>query len=400
MSSFRLAWLVAFCTISASLLFPSTGPLRTANAAPSPDATAPEVDLPAIAAAKQKLGLVRGMTIGPIESTLYPGRGYGTSYSERAMSTVERLGGNWVSLTVFGRVWDLHPTGIDPTFETPHPENRKFVRRAIAQAHARGLKVLLVPHLWVETGGWRGEVDFETAEQWQAWADAYRDFVVSWAKLAQASSVELFAVGVELRSWVTTTRAPSFFPVIEAVREVYDGTLTYAANWDDAPHTTIWGELDVIGINAFFPLTDESNASISDLADGGKRVAQQVQRLSQDWQMPVVFTEVGYTNRPDPAVKPWEWPEDLDGVKPDPVAQARAYAGLLSGFIDEPWFLGFFVWRMYADPFDVSQEPAWGFSPLNRPAELVLRDAYSAMKRRQSGAPECQSLRHQRIGNY
>jgi hypothetical protein len=27
------------------------------------------------------------------------------------------------------------------------------------QAHDRGLRVFLIPHLWVDMGGWRGEID-------------------------------------------------------------------------------------------------------------------------------------------------------------------------------------------------------------------------------------------------
>jgi hypothetical protein len=40
--------------------------------------------------------------------------------------------------------------------------------------------------------------------------------------------------------------------------------------------------------------------------------------------------------------------------------------------------LGFFVWRTYADPDDVSQEAEWGFSPRGKLAELVVRDAFAA----------------------
>ena len=50
----------------------------------------------------------------------------------------------------------------------------------------------------------------------------------------------------------------------------------------------------------------------------------------------------------------------------------------LGGLLDEPWFAGFFVWRMYADPTDLSQEAEWGFSPRGKLAELVLRDAFAA----------------------
>ncbi|MEL6318156.1 MAG: OmpA family protein, partial [Pseudomonadota bacterium] len=43
-----------------------------------------------------------------------------------------------------------------------------------------------------------------------------------------------------------------------------------------------------------------------------------------------------------------------------------------------PECAGFFVWRTYADPGDVSQEAEWGFSPRGKLAELILRDAFTA----------------------
>ena len=36
------------------------------------------------------------------------------------------------------------------------------------------------------------------------------------------------------------------------------------------------------------------------------------------------------------------------------------------------------MWRLYADPDDLSQEAEWGFSPRGKLAELVLRDAFAA----------------------
>jgi hypothetical protein len=91
----------------------------------------------------------------------------------------------------------------------------------------------------------------------------------------------------------------------------------------------------------------------------------------------VLFTEIGYTTRPNPAIKPWEWPDEMKNVKIDEVAQADAYRALIAPLLDEPLFMGFFVWRVYADPDDVSQEAGWGFSPRGKLAELVMRDAFS-----------------------
>jgi hypothetical protein len=92
----------------------------------------------------------------------------------------------------------------------------------------------------------------------------------------------------------------------------------------------------------------------------------------------VLLTEMGYTTRPDPALRPWEWPDGMSNVVVDQPAQATAYRALLAPLLDEPWCAGFFVWRTYADPGDVSQEAEWGFSPTGKLAELVVRDAFAA----------------------
>jgi hypothetical protein len=39
--------------------------------------------------------------------------------------------------------------------------------------------------------------------------------------------------------------------------------------------------------------------------------------------------------------------------------------------------MGAFVWRMYADVADMSQEAEWGFSPWGKESEVVLRKAFA-----------------------
>jgi hypothetical protein len=321
---------------------------------------------------------IRGITIGPIESSLHPNRGYGTVACARALREARRMGANWVSLTPFGRVFDLKPTGIDLSFEAPFVDNKLAVSRAVAQAHAEGLRVLLVPHLWVETGQWRGEIDPGDETGWERWSQSYSRFLLTWAHVARDAGVDMLAVGVELKSAVTTTHAVRFAETLHEVRSVYPGLLTYAGNWDDIEQTVILGQLDLIGVNAFYPLSDNPGAGREELMRGARQVSYRVKKLARDWHKPVLFTEFGYTTRTDPAVRPWEWPEHLEHVLVDEAAQAEAYEALLAAMISEPWFAGLFVWRVYADPEDVSQEAEWGFSPRGKLAELVLRDAFAA----------------------
>lgn len=319
----------------------------------------------------------RGLTIGPIENTRYPGRGYGSKPYQRAVREAISMGATWVSITPFGRVLDLKPSGVDLSFEAPFEQNRRDVLEAIRQAHIAGLKVMLVPHLWVESGEWRALIEPGDEAAWRRWTLGYRRFIEVWADVAEEGDVDLMSVGVEQRSWVTSRYAPLFQEMIAAVRARYHGPITYSANWDDVEDTLILGDLDVIGINAFYPLADKEGAPFSELLEGGRRIAIKIHALSERWQRPVLFTEIGYTTRPDPAIRPWEWPDGMKDVKVDEVAQADAYAALIAPLLDLPDFAGFFVWRLYADPDDSSQEAAWGFSPRQKLAELVLRDAFA-----------------------
>ncbi len=323
-------------------------------------------------------GAIRGVTIGPIESTRHPGKGYGSPAYERGLDEAVRMGATWVSLTPFGRVWDITPDGIDMSFEAPFDDNRVAVRRAIQQAHLRGLRVMLVPHLWVESGEWRALIDPVDDAGWQRWSRSYRTFLLAWADVARESGAEMLSVGVELRSWVTTSRAASMRPIIDDVRGAYPGLLTYSANWDDLEDSLIADMVDVIGVNAFYPLHWEAGASFEQLVAGGQRVEASLGRYARSIGKPIVLTEIGYTTRKDPAIKPWEWPDAMTDVVVDEKAQAEAYHAIIAPLIDAKWCAGFFVWRLYADPDDVSQEAEWGFSPRGKLAEMVLRDAFTA----------------------
>lgn len=358
-SPFSLAWIVA-----ATMIPP---PLEPSALPASGDAWA-----------MTGWGGIRGVTIGPIENLRHRGRGYGSEASERGLDEAQRMGATWVSITPFGRVSSLHPLGIDMKFEAPYEENRAAIIRFVGQAHARGLRVMLVPHLWVESGEWRALIDPGSDEGWANWANEYERFLLSWAEVAGESRVDMLSVGVELRSWVTTSRVTSFKRIIERVRGVYPGLLTYSSNWDDATETLIWDDVDLVGINAFYPLTEKEGASVGELLEGGRRVADGAIGLAVDVKKPVVLTEIGYTTRPDPALHPWEWPDGMKDVVVDEPAQAAALTGIAAPFVEARECAGFFVWRLYADPDDVSQEAGWGFSPRGKLAELVMRDAFSA----------------------
>lgn len=319
-------------------------------------------------------GAVRGATLGPIESTQHPGVGYGTPASAAALDELVALGCNWVSITPFGRQWDLDETDVRLDFEAPFAVNRESVRRVIAQAHARGLRVLLIPHLWVDQGGWRGEIEHADGDAWRRWFASYTRFVTAWARVAEESGAEMLSVGVEMQS-SSGTRG-EWFDVIASIRRAYRGMLTYSANWDEEPRVIFWDRLDVVGIQAFYPLAERPGATLAELRSAAVMRADRLETWTRREGRPVMFTEFGYTARTDPTLRPWEWPDGMTDVHVDAHAQAMGYRALMEAFIGRRWFAGAFVWRYYANPMDSSQEAEWGFSPRGREGEQVLRELY------------------------
>jgi sugar phosphate isomerase/epimerase len=319
---------------------------------------------------------IRGITVGPIESSQWPGRGYGTPYSAALLDELARLGTNWISITPFGRIFDLKSTEIVMDFEAPYLENRDAVRRMVQQAHERGMKVLLIPHLWVDTGGWRGEIDPGTDAGWERYQASYRAFVLAWAELAAEAGADAFSIGVECKSW--SGRFGGYWTsLIRDVRATFRGLLTYSANWDEVEGVLFWDKLDLIGINAFYPLAQHDDATYDEYVAGAKRARDGIRRAAELLDMPVLFVEVGYTTRANAAVEPWLWPDDMSDVRFDEHEQARALAAVFEAFLPEPWFSGFFVWRYYANLDDVSQEHIWGFSPHGKLAEQLLERVFA-----------------------
>lgn len=314
---------------------------------------------------------IRGITLAPIEDGRLGRVGYGSGRCDIAVEEIACLGANWISLTPFGRMDDLDSTEVLHDFEIPVERNEELMRRSAARAREAGLEVAIIPHIYVVSGRWRGEIDPGSNEAWCEWFTSYRDFAVRFAILAEEIGAALYSVGVEFKSssnfWSEEWRV-----LIRELREVYSGELTYSANWDEAANVPFWDELDLIGINAFWPLGREPGDGFEAMGERARAVADELEALSQQYDRPLLFTEVGVKTATDSALAPWEWPEHCSGLNYDEQYQAQAYRAWFEAMTPRPWFAGLFVWKYFSDPYDETQEAPTGFSPRGKLAELEL----------------------------
>ena len=322
-------------------------------------------------------GDVRGITLAPIEDSRLGAVGYGTERCAQALFEIAEIGAEWVSLTPFGRMDDLEDTEILHDFEIPADLNEEMIRKTASQARAVGLKVAVVPHIYVMSGEWRGQIDPGGSEEWERWFDSYDEFAGRFAALAQEIGADLFSIGVEFKS-STNFHEERWRTTIDKVRSLYSGPITYSANWDELDQVEFWDALDLIGVNAFWPLADRPGDGFETMTEKAGDVADELEALAVFWNRPVAMVEFGVKSARDAALAPWEWPEHCRDLVYDEPYQAAAYRAVFEQIGSRPWFKGLFIWKYFSDPYDISQEERAGFSPKGKLAEDVLSDWFAS----------------------
>ena len=319
---------------------------------------------------------VRGITLGMIEDNRADIKGYGTPGSLWALEEVVGLGANWTSVTPYATMISRDDVEVIPYFEYPPDELEERIRVTVRQAHDLGLKGLLIPHIYPWDWSWRGQLNpgggpDGTPEGWDSWFASYRAYLLDWADVAREEDVEMISLGVEFKtaSWRFRDR---FALLAEEVRERYAGLIVYSANWDEVDEVGFWDRVDVIGLNAFYPLSHLEEPDPEDMLRTASAFADTLELLARVHGKPVIFTEVGFKALTDSYREPWIWPEDLGDVPADDGMQALLFDVTFASYWERDWFGGLLVWKFLADPADDTQEPPFGFSPRLKPAQDVI----------------------------
>jgi len=307
--------------------------------------------------------VVKGAHVRPVGDER---RGYGSRTARATMERLKAMGVNTIGILMEGRMKDLD----DRSVEVASRSELEPTRQALLDAHDLGLATILVPHIYLEDGSWRGYLQFTDPVRAEGWWRSYESFALTAAELAEQGGASALSIGVELKGLSSRPEtAPRMARIAERVRGAYHGRLTYSANWDEAHDVVFWPSVDLIGVNGYYPLRP-------DPLRGAGKVAEQLRALGARHDRPVLLLEVGYRSSPLPHLRPWEWPEDIDPLV-DEHAQARTWAAVLSQWLGAPGIRGLMVWVVPSDPDDPASEPAHGFNPMNKRAEGVLRRAFT-----------------------
>ena len=206
----------------------------------------------------------------------------------------------------------------------------------------------------------------KSEEDWQLWFENYRGFILDYAEMAEEHQIPMLCIGTELE--LTSTRESDWRNVISEIRKVYSGKLIYAANFTEFEHVKFWDALDYIGIQAYFPLSTKENPSLSDLKSGWKKNIPRIDKIVRKYQIPVMFTEIGYVNTVDAAIEPWVWPNERKETELSEEIQAICYEAFFETAWKESWMAGVFFWKWYPDGRHRNPD----FTPQGKKAEKVM----------------------------
>ncbi|MFD2570631.1 hypothetical protein ACFSUS_08305 [Spirosoma soli] len=294
-----------------------------------------------------------------------------------ALAPVRAMGGDWVAIVPYGfcRKGDPHFYFSENRKEKNNwqwwGETTAGVAGTVRMAKMQGLKTMLKPHVWMQ-GGSHLDLEFTNDADWQTFEHDYAQYVLHFAKLADSLKVDLYCITTELDRFAIAR--PDFWQkLIGQVRQVYKGKLTYAANWDRYEKIPFWSQLDYVGVDAYFPLSDDRQPATSDLIQAWKPHLKALKKTSDRLQKPILFTEFGYRSCEYSARRPWE--SETDCV-PNSTVQANAYSALLEAVWPEPWFAGGFIWKWFMDT-DLRHRERDQYSPHGKMAEKVVKSTWA-----------------------
>ncbi len=265
---------------------------------------------------------------------------WGTDDMVEAMRQLKGLGVNWIAIHPYARIRD------DGTVAMSRVDGEHdWLTRPIREAHGLDLKIMIKPHLayWGSSFDWRGQIAFKNEAHWQRFFAQYERWITRLGDVC--ADADAFVVGTELDR--TVHREKQWRGIISALRTRYDGPLTYAANWSDYEKVPFWDALDVIAIQAYFPLMRRRGLpEPRDLETAWRALLKRLGAFSRRHDRKILFSELGYDRSELAAVRPWEGGGGSGGAIADQT-QRRCLAAALRAIESDDRVVGAFLWKWF-----------------------------------------------------
>ena len=269
---------------------------------------------------------VHGITWG------FPGeRGtWTTPEAQASLRAVADLGATWVTLAYAALQDTAQSTEIH--WRDAGVVTDDEIRHAAELSRALGLRICLKPMVNVADGTWRAHIGFFDVDvpgepTWSEWFTSYSAYVVHHAALAAEIGAELFSIGCEMVR--ADAQEAHWRALIDEVRAVYSGPVTYNADKYQEDRLTWWDAVDVISSSGYYP------------AGTWQTHLDRIERVVREHGKPFLFLEAGCPSREGSPERPNDW--SFVG-SPSQAAQADYLDEMMTACGTRPWMGGFMLW--------------------------------------------------------
>jgi len=262
----------------------------------------------------------------------------------------------------------------------PHIDGRTVDDETLAlvvkKVHDLGMRVVLLTPLRPDDGTWEGSIQ---PRDIGTWFEHWEKILVHYAKFSEENGVEVLLLGSEMP---TLRDEPGRWKaIIEEIRKYYSGDISFSVNfWTKRSEfrevlaMTQWEDMTYIGITGYFELTPSDNPSIrrlyrawtSDLHD--QDILQDLKRLREKFNKPVVFWEIGYQSKDGTNTYPWDYLRKGDK---DEKEQKDSWIGFLRAVHDKEWIHGYMA---FAEQVGLPEDkPGYhGYNMLGKKVQTVF----------------------------
>lgn len=289
---------------------------------------------------------------------------------------IKKISADWVALIPYGFSRSGEPKVYYNSDRQWWGEKPEGIKHTAKLAKENGFKIMLKPQIWVGGEGWTGDFTLNSESDWKIWEKTYSAYILQMAKLAESLHIELLCIGTEYK--MAVKNRPNFWvELIKKTRKIYHGKLTYAANWDNFQNIPFWKSLDYIGVDAYFPLSQNPTPSVDELKTAWKKPAAALEKIHQNNQKPLLFTEYGYRNIDKSAGNQWELPSSrsYEGELNN-TAQINSYQAFYEIFWNKKWVAGGFLWKWFPQYETMKGRKNSGFTPQHKPVEKTIEKFY------------------------
>lgn len=245
---------------------------------------------------------------------------------------VEKLYVNTITFA-FAAVQE-HCYSTDIYWQGNHMPKEDELVELISYSQSKGLKVILKPMLNVMDGYWRAYIRFFDEDvpcepKWSNWFNNYNNYLIHYGEICEKHNVDMLIIGCELVG--TDHREKEWRNLVQKLRKIYSGKLTYNCDKYQEHNVKWWDALDYISSSGYYPVGTM------------KKEFDRIEEVAKKYNKPFFFAEAGCPSVKGAGKAPNDWTIIQEG-EPSEEEQYNYYNEILEESLNRGFVSGVCFW--------------------------------------------------------